>query len=114
NAQMRTLFGRTSMNAASRFITEIPTELVESLNETAPKRETSFGAKGRTASSSKMTTTTRSRSAFARPAAKTTGGEQIGWAVGDKASHQKWGIGTVVSVKGEGDAKELDIAFPSP
>ena len=36
NAQMRTLFGRTSMNAASRFITEIPTELVESLNETAP------------------------------------------------------------------------------
>lgn len=50
----------------------------------------------------------------ARPAAKTTGGEQIGWAVGDKASHQKWGVGTVVSVKGEGDAKELDIAFPSP
>lgn len=110
NAQMRTLFGRTSMNAASRFITEIPAELVESLNETAPKRETSFGAKGRTTSA----TTTRSRSAFVRPAVKTTGGEQIGWAVGDKASHQKWGVGTVVSVKGEGDAKELDIAFPSP
>ncbi|SCB81405.1 ATP-dependent DNA helicase PcrA [Bacillus mycoides] len=110
NAQMRTLFGRTSMNAASRFITEIPAELVEPLNETAPKRETSFGAKGRTTSA----TTTRSRSAFVRPAVKTTGGEQIGWAVGDKASHQKWGVGTVVSVKGEGDAKELDIAFPSP
>lgn len=60
------------------------------------------------------TGTTRSRSAFVRPAVKTTGGEQIGWAVGDKASHQKWGVGTVVSVKGEGDAKELDIAFPSP
>ena len=51
---------------------------------------------------------------FRAPCAKTTGGEQIGWAVGDKASHQKWGVGTVVSVKGEGDAKELDIAFPSP
>ncbi|EEL52377.1 MULTISPECIES: DNA helicase PcrA [Bacillus cereus group] len=108
NAQMRTLFGRTNMNAASRFISEIPTELLESLNETAPKKET-FGAKARTTA-----TTTRSRSAFVRPAAKTTGGEQIGWAVGDKASHQKWGVGTVVSVKGEGDAKELDIAFPSP
>ena len=81
NAQMRTLFGRTSMNAASRFITEIPAELVEPLNETAPKRETSFGAKGRTTSA----TTTRSRSAFARPAVKTTGGEQIGWGIGDKA-----------------------------
>ena len=111
NAQMRTLFGRTNMNAASRFISEIPTELLEPLNETAPKRET-FSAKGRTTGAG--ATTTRSRSAFVRPAVKTTGGEQIGWAVGDKASHQKWGVGTVVSVKGEGDAKELDIAFPSP
>lgn len=39
NAQMRTLFGRTNMNAASRFISEIPTELLESLNETAPKKK---------------------------------------------------------------------------
>ncbi|WP_242144456.1 MULTISPECIES: DNA helicase PcrA [unclassified Bacillus cereus group] len=108
NAQMRTLFGRTNMNAASRFISEIPTELIEPLNETKPKRET-FGAKAKTAA-----TTTRSRSQIVRPTVKTTGGEQIGWAVGDKALHQKWGVGTVVSVKGEGDAKELDIAFPSP
>ncbi len=72
------------------------------------KRET-FGAKAKVAA-----TTTRSRSQIVRPTVKTTGGEQIGWAVGDKALHQKWGVGTVVSVKGEGDAKELDIAFPSP
>ncbi|EMA6343764.1 DNA helicase PcrA [Bacillus cytotoxicus] len=108
NAQMRTLFGRTNMNAASRFISEIPTELIEPLNETKPKRET-FGAKAKVAA-----TTTRSRSQIVRSTVKTTGGEQIGWAVGDKALHQKWGVGTVVSVKGEGDAKELDIAFPSP
>ncbi|MGI2729492.1 DNA helicase PcrA [Bacillus cytotoxicus] len=108
NAKMRTLFGRTNMNAASRFISEIPTELIEPLNETKPKRET-FGAKAKVAA-----TTTRSRSQIVRPTVKTTGGEQIGWAVGDKALHQKWGVGTVVSVKGEGDAKELDIAFPSP
>lgn len=109
NAQMRTIFGRTSMNKESRFISEIPEDLIETLHEVKPKRE-SFSAK----SKPMTTTTTRSRSAFVRPAAKTTGGEQIGWSVGDKASHQKWGIGTVVSVKGEGDAKELDIAFPSP
>ncbi|HDX9588713.1 TPA: DNA helicase PcrA [Bacillus pseudomycoides] len=109
NAQMRTIFGRTSMNKESRFISEIPEELIETLHEVKPKRET-FGAKSKPAT----TTTVRSRSAFVRPAAKTTGGEQIGWSVGDKASHQKWGIGTVVSVKGEGDGKELDIAFPSP
>ncbi|MGG0237990.1 DNA helicase PcrA [Bacillus rhizoplanae] len=109
NAQMRTIFGRTSMNAESRFISEIPEGLIETLHEVKPKRE-SFSTK----SKSTTTTTVRSRSAFVRPAVQTTGGEQIGWSVGDKASHQKWGIGTVVSVKGEGDAKELDIAFPSP
>ncbi|MDR4369478.1 ATP-dependent DNA helicase PcrA, partial [Bacillus cereus] len=69
------LFGRKSMNAASHFITEIPTEIVESLNEKAPNRENSFGAKGRTARRNKMKTTitTRSLSEFARPAAQTTG-----------------------------------------
>ena len=34
------------------------------------------------------------------------------WKVGDKARHGKWGIGTVVSVKGEGEEVELKIAFP--
>ncbi|PGZ97238.1 DNA helicase PcrA [Bacillus pseudomycoides] len=111
NAQMRTIFGRTSMNAESRFISEIPEGLIETLHEVKPKRE-SFSTRSKPTTTT--TTTTRSRSAFVRPAVKTTGGEQIGWSVGDKASHQKWGIGTVVSVKGEGDAKELDIAFPSP
>lgn len=38
----------------------------------------------------------------------------MNWAVGDKAGHKKWGTGTVVSVKGEGEGTELDIAFPSP
>lgn len=45
---------------------------------------------------------------------KSSGAETLGWTVGDKASHKKWGVGTVVSVKGEGSGMELDIAFPSP
>ena len=42
-----------------------------------------------------------------------SGGEKLDWQVGDKAAHGKWGVGTVVSVKGSGDGLELDIAFPS-
>jgi len=49
-----------------------------------------------------------------RPVAAASGGEDVGWKVGDKAEHGKWGIGTVVSVKGQGEGTELDIAFPSP
>lgn len=33
---------------------------------------------------------------------------------GDKVSHGKWGIGTVVAVKGTGNDTELQIAFPAP
>ncbi|USK75447.1 DNA helicase PcrA [Peribacillus frigoritolerans] len=115
NAQMRTLYGRTSMNPVSRFISEIPEELLEDLK---PKpatraRQTPFSS-SRTVSPS--TASTRKVPAFGKAvsAPSATGGEEIGWAVGDRASHKKWGIGTVVSVKGEGEGKELDIAFPSP
>lgn len=132
NAQMRTLFGRTSMNPASRFIREIPEELLEGV-EKEERRNTPFGSRGgtsfgRSASGSTGTSFGRStsgttgtsfgtpvtRKPVMRPIAASTGGDTVGWRVGDKAEHGKWGIGTVVSVKGEGEGTELDIAFPSP
>ncbi|MGG4420571.1 DNA helicase PcrA [Bacillus subtilis] len=103
NAKMRTLFGRTNMNPESRFIAEIPDDLLENLNE---KKE-------RATSARKMQPR---RGPVSRPVsyASKTGGDTLNWAVGDKAGHKKWGTGTVVSVKGEGEGTELDIAFPSP
>ncbi|MBO8178228.1 MAG: DNA helicase PcrA [Bacillus sp. (in: Bacteria)] len=95
NAEMRTLFGRTNMNPVSRFIDEIPEELIERVGE--EQRSSSFG-------SPRMQTR--------RPVLRPTGGEEQEWKVGDKAEHKKWGVGTVVSVKGEGEGLELDIAFP--
>ncbi|SEN67390.1 DNA helicase PcrA [Paenibacillus sp. OV219] len=41
-----------------------------------------------------------------------TGGGDF--AAGDKVSHGKWGVGTIVSVRGTGNDKELQIAFPAP
>nr|WP_263323758.1 DNA helicase PcrA [Neobacillus sp. Marseille-Q6967] len=121
NAQMRTLFGRTSMNPASRFIREIPEDLLEGV-EPQKQTRTPFGSRGtgfgRTAgnfgTSSGSVGTPVARKPVMRPIASTTGGDELGWKVGDKAEHGKWGIGTVVSVKGEGEGTELDIAFPSP
>ncbi|WP_246942896.1 DNA helicase PcrA [Bacillus pinisoli] len=104
NAEMRTLFGRTNMNPVSRFISEIPEEILENANE-AKVKQSPF---------SSVSKPTERRAPVMRPVATSTGGESIGWQVGDKAQHKKWGTGTVVSVKGEGESKELDIAFPSP
>ncbi|WP_078550241.1 DNA helicase PcrA [Litchfieldia alkalitelluris] len=111
NAQMRTLFGRTSMNPVSRFVGEIPEELLENIGEQLKKQ----------ISKAPFSSARSERSIERRPtpqptfaAARSTGGDEISWVVGDKAAHKKWGVGTVVSVKGDGDSKELDIAFPSP
>ncbi|WHY92263.1 DNA helicase PcrA [Neobacillus cucumis] len=114
NAQMRTLFGRTNMNPASRFIKEIPEDLLE---DAAPKagKSSPFSSRGGSfAGSGTGFGAPAARKPVMRPVAATTGGDQVGWKVGDKAEHGKWGIGTVVSVKGEGEGTELDIAFPSP
>jgi DNA helicase II / ATP-dependent DNA helicase PcrA len=108
NAQMRTLFGRTSANPQSRFIKEIPEDLLEGFEP--PKRQIATGTPF-------IPNRQPQRNAVTRPniaTASSTGGEAIGWKVGDKAEHGKWGIGTVVSVKGAGEGTELDIAFPSP
>ncbi|WP_179295564.1 DNA helicase PcrA [Bacillus sp. FJAT-45350] len=105
NARMRTLFGRTNTNPPSRFIAEVPEELLENLNEDKPMPQW--------AKTSRSTSPSPTRP-VSRPKMNTTGGEQFQWSVGDKAEHGKWGIGTVVSLKGEGDSVELDIAFPPP
>ncbi|MCA1056156.1 DNA helicase PcrA [Rossellomorea aquimaris] len=113
NAQMRTLFGQTKMNPVSRFISEIPADLLDDVMAESKSKSPFSTPFGR--SSGGAPSRPAPRKPVTRPVVqKTTGGESVSWQVGDKASHKKWGTGTVVSVKGSGDSVELDIAFPSP
>ncbi|KON85615.1 ATP-dependent DNA helicase PcrA [Sporosarcina globispora] len=111
NAQMRTLFGRTNMNPPSRFIKEIPADLLDGLEPA--KKPSPFGSSPFGSPSSSRGAQPQ-RKAVVRPSSSNTGGDEIDWKVGDKAQHGKWGTGTVVSVKGSGEGTELDIAFPKP
>ncbi|WP_226567487.1 DNA helicase PcrA [Bacillus stratosphericus] len=107
SAKMRTLFGRTNMNLESRFIREIPADLLDNLIEKNESKKPFGQTRERP----------QRRGPVSRPQTQTiqnTDAGSIGWAVGDKAAHKKWGVGTVVSVKGSGDSTELDIAFPIP
>ena len=114
NARMRTLFGRTQMNPVSRFISEIPDELIENLAEEFAKQTQTQTQRQPSAGTPFGVSKPRIQQSVVRPVATKTGGDQVGWRVGDKVEHKKWGIGTVVSVKGDGTDKELDIAFPQP
>lgn len=99
-AGSRTIFGRSQYNRPSRFLDEIPEELIEYVSK-APQRATFDRYR------TQPTITKPSYSAKKVRTAPSTN-----WQVGNKASHKKWGVGTVVSVRGEGDDTELDIAFP--
>ncbi|MEH7073007.1 DNA helicase PcrA [Neobacillus drentensis] len=125
NAQMRTLFGRTNMNPPSRFINEIPADLLEGVEPAEKRMSSPFGSAGKSFGSARGTsafgtpktsfsTPASPRKPVMRPVSTAASGDETGWKVGDKAQHGKWGTGTVVSVKGQGEGTELDIAFPSP
>ncbi|NOU95169.1 DNA helicase PcrA [Paenibacillus sp. LMG 31456] len=142
-ARMRTLFGRTNMNAPSRFLTEIPEELLELASPgrtiggrsggASPSRESRYGSTGsfggakapaapasggRTVSFRSSVPGSEAPTSVVRPAAASAGGAAAGslpdFKMGDKVAHGKWGIGTVVAMKGSGDDTELQIAFPAP
>ncbi len=106
-AQSRTLFGRSGYNNPSRFISEISEDILE---QVTLKQSAASGSSHTT----RRAVTNTTRPAVERPAYKTSGGDKLGWTTGDKALHKKWGEGTVVSVRGEGENTEIDIAFPSP
>ncbi|MTW86304.1 DNA helicase PcrA [Virgibacillus dakarensis] len=108
HAKMRTLYGRTNMNPISRFIQEIPEELIDGIEQA---RETMFGGGMFAQKNNEQPKQLKRR---AERLQKTTGAESQTWMPGDKANHKKWGVGTVVKVQGEGEAMELDIAFPAP
>ena len=103
NATTRTVFGRTSSYLPSRFIDEIPAELVDSLR-----------AKRRTPDDIKPTVP-RHMSVASRPVTKPIIRNEViaDWKVGDTAIHSKWGNGKVVNVTGEGAGMKLTIEFPT-
>ena len=103
NATTRTVFGRTSSYLPSRFIDEIPAELVDSLR-----------AKRRIPDDIKPTVP-RHMSVASRPVTKPIIRNEViaDWKVGDTAIHSKWGNGKVVNVTGEGAGMKLTIEFPT-
>ena len=103
NATTRTVFGRTSSYLPSRFIDEIPAELVDSLRA---KRKIPDDIKP---------TVPRHMSVASRPVTKPIIRNEViaDWKVGDTAIHSKWGNGKVVNVSGEGAGMKLTIEFPT-
>ncbi|QQP71467.1 DNA helicase PcrA [Carnobacterium sp. CS13] len=113
NAYSRVLYGRVQSNQASRFIREITDEVMESGNIQSAaagsfKRATTVNTPFRSNQAARANSTP-----YQAPVNNKTesGADKLGWSVGDKAVHKKWGVGTVVKVTGDANNLQLDIAF---
>jgi DNA helicase-2/ATP-dependent DNA helicase PcrA len=102
---MRSAWGTPAFNPPSRFLEEIPAEVLEWRREEPVGRSPISGGYGSSPSTS---------SAALRLGDRVVGtGPVISLAAGERVTHQKFGLGTVVSTSGSGDKAEATIDFGS-
>ncbi|WP_347301333.1 DNA helicase PcrA [Dolosigranulum savutiense] len=105
HARARQLYGQTRRNPKSRFLGEINEAIVES-NQLDSSGPTAIKQKRQSFFSPSKAHQKR------RKIHRSSSANTVNWRVGDKVKHQKWQVGTIVKISGEGNNQELDIAFP--
>lgn len=102
HATSRMLYGRSQSNMPSRFLREIPEDLLETPSKQqrqtiTPKTSTKQPKRG----FSKRTTSSKKQVSASD------------WKIGDKVTHKSWGEGMVSNVNEKNGSVELDIIFKS-
>lgn len=106
NAITRTMYGRISAYMPSRFLAEIPLQLMEDYHRKSvmpQSRTTAVPGKQRVSILTKPVASSLPK----KHAVTDT------FAKGDKVRHKIWGIGTVLDVIGEGTNMQMKIQFPT-
>ena len=117
HAWSRLLYGSRQYNPPSRFLKEIPAELVQTQDGARMLR-----SRYRSRSDTERTLDRRSANrdeiveraveSGRRPAPSPSGAEGLGLRVGDDVRHAKWGEGVIVDITGSGDDAEASVRFP--
>jgi DNA helicase-2/ATP-dependent DNA helicase PcrA len=97
-AEYRSTWGAPNYNPPSRFLEEIPEEVITWRNQSSDSLISSMSKKSRTTTA---------------PPPRATGKMSMAMelAVGERVSHDTFGLGTVVAVAGAGDKAEATINF---
>ncbi|MCH0563964.1 MULTISPECIES: DNA helicase PcrA [unclassified Streptomyces] len=108
---MRSAWGQPSYNPPSRFLEEIPPHHVD-WKRTGASSPVSSGPSSGIASSLSSSRSRSSASGASGFATRRAGGKPVvSLAVGDRVTHDQFGLGTVVAVKGVDDKAEATIDF---
>jgi len=101
----RSAWGTPAYNPASRFLSEVPEELIEWRREEPIAKPIGLGGFGAAPSSSSAAVKLGDRVVGKGPVASLE--------AGDRVTHSKFGLGTVVSTSGSGDKSDATIDFGS-
>lgn len=112
HAWSRTQWGNRVDALASRFLSEIPPELVHDISATLPSRRVTF-ARDDDGFVGRGTEFTQGRAfgAGAAPPVRSTGAEKLELKVGERVVHDRYGSGVVVRVEGEGNHSRAAVNF---
>jgi len=112
-AIVRSAWGAPSYNPPSRFLEELPAELVH-WNRVDPVTTTAPGDGYRSSRASEggFGSAPSLLAAATRPGARSPGNRTVvNLSAGDRVTHDKFGLGTVVSTSGQGEKAEATIDF---
>lgn len=103
-AEYRQLYGQGQYHAASRFLSEIPQQLLDRVRmKSTSKANTSYGSDNAIYYAKSL-----AKKNHAKPAVKTT---DSGFSIGQRVSHAKFGAGVIVDAEGSGDAARVQVRF---
>jgi DNA helicase-2/ATP-dependent DNA helicase PcrA len=116
HAWSRMIFGATDYYPPSRFLSEIPEELMQVLGAGAERGRSSGRRDPAEHRRAVADAAMRPRATGSRPSAPTgttgaRGAESMGLRVGDDVSHEKFGEGVILELAGEGDKSEAVVHF---
>jgi DNA helicase II / ATP-dependent DNA helicase PcrA len=112
NAWSRMLYGATQYNPPSRFLQEVPGQLVQHAEGSREqRRRASQGSRSwEPVIGRNLDEIVERALAPGRP--QPSGAESLGLRVGDDVRHAKWGEGVVLDIIGQGDKAEAVVRFP--
>ncbi len=118
HAWSRLLYGNRQYNPPSRFLKEIPDELLQTVDGSRVVRSRYYSRSRRERSLDRRSANRdeiveRALDAGRRPPPSQSGADRLGLEVGDDVRHAQWGEGVILHIEGAGDDAQASVRFPT-
>lgn len=106
----RMLYGRTNYNPVSRFLREIPSELLLDMNQAMAKQRS--GERSELSSGASQASLRKGDGVFLQTKRSDESKPQCDYQMNDTIEHKKWGRGVIVGISGSGEELSVRVIFP--